>query len=167
MWRTRGPLCNTIAVPDMLARLQSNRSICAWPRFWFTSGAFQTSFSKGTDRDTQCASHRINIAMTFTGPVVWLAGSFWQAQDNRTPRQCVNSQTRVQINQKAPAWWTAGEIQTGAGESNAQLPQMYLRTRCICIHAVCVVHTLLQVRACLRVKGSDTDFRSHRKTVRT
>lgn len=52
---------------------------------------FQTSFSKGTDRDTQCASHWINIALTFKGPVVWLVDSFWQTQNNQTPQQCVNS----------------------------------------------------------------------------
>lgn len=36
--------------------------------------------------------------MTFKGPVVWLVNSFWHAQDNQKPQQCVNSQHQIQMN---------------------------------------------------------------------
>ncbi len=115
--------------------------------------AFQTSFSKGTDRDTQCASHWINIAMTFKGPVVWLVNSFWQAQDNQTPQQCVNSQNQAQMNKV---------FQYGRLHNRYRLTQLDPKQGTHAVHAFMLL-TQIQVWACLRVKGKHSDCCSHRK----
>lgn len=93
--------------------------------------------------------------MTFKGPVVWLVNSFWQAQDNPKPQQCVNTP-----NSNDSKCFSMASCITASGwlceneYAKAALP-----------HRACMCVTHTQVRACLRVEGKHSNCRSHHKKL--
>lgn len=136
-------------VCDISARL----SVCAWPSFgscWCNS----RPHSQRGQADTRCASSWINLAMTFKGPVS-LASQFILAGTGQSKG------------------WGIGKL----GKNKFKRAKCF--TMAICIRdtdwlslikhttrrtqkvRVCVTHT--QVRACLRVEGKYSHYRSHRK----